>query len=111
MKVRWTDSAEADVREIGRFIARDDRRAALAWIERLTARVEALGEFPSMGRIVPEFGRVDVRELLVDRYRVVYVVRLDAVELVAVREGHRILRSDLVGEHARQYETSREARR
>jgi plasmid stabilization system protein ParE len=44
---------------------------------------------PLAGRMVPEFQRKDLREVLLRSYRIVYLVGADAIEVVTVFEGHR----------------------
>ena len=46
---------------------------------------------PLMGRKVPEIGREDVREVIMGGYRLVYRVRVDAIEILTVFDGHRLL--------------------
>ncbi len=40
--------------------------------------------FPLMGRMVPEFAREELREILFQNYRIVYTVNADVVSVVAV---------------------------
>ena len=45
---------------------------------------------------MPELGREEIREVLLRNYRLVYLVQEDAILILAVFEGHRLLReSDL----------------
>lgn len=53
--------------------------------------VEGLSELPRQGRVVPEVGREDVRELLVGNYRVIYRVEERVVNILTVRQGRRLL--------------------
>ena len=62
----------------------------------LTAAAEQAAAMPSMGRVVPEFGREDVREVMRRGYRVVYLVTERRIEIVAVSEGHRLLSDDIL---------------
>jgi plasmid stabilization system protein ParE len=80
--------------DIGRFIARDKPGAARRWVEMLRKRA---AERPLAGRPVPELDREDLREVIVRGYRIVYRVSEDLVEVLAVFEGHRLLRSALGG--------------
>lgn len=79
----------ADLEAIGDFIARDDPKAALRWVIRLKALADASGDFPLAGRRVPELARSDVREKLLENYRIVYRVAEERVEILTVFEGHR----------------------
>ncbi len=89
MKLRWSQQAQRDLLEIGRYIARDDRAAARRWVERLRQRARLAAEHPRAGRIVPEYARPELREVLLGSYRIVYLVGDDAVEVLTVFEGHR----------------------
>jgi len=53
--------------------------------------VQTLTIFPEMGRIVPEYRRPNLRELLFQNYRIVYRLTGDEVQIVAVVHGVRLL--------------------
>ncbi len=91
MKLRWTDHARRDLLAIGRYIARDNPQAARRWSERLRERARQAAENPLAGRVVPELGRDDVREVFLRSYRIVYRVGEDTVDVLTVFEGHRLL--------------------
>lgn len=48
-------------------------------------------EFPNTGRIVPEIGRSDVREVFLRTYRIVYRIVDRGIIVLTVFEGHRTL--------------------
>ncbi|HEX9725994.1 MAG TPA: type II toxin-antitoxin system RelE/ParE family toxin [Vicinamibacteria bacterium] len=91
MKLRWSDRARQDLKEIGRFIARDSRDAARKWVSRLRRRAIKAAAIPQAGRIVPEFGKPDIREVLLGNYRIVYQMTGKTVTILTVFEGHRLL--------------------
>ena len=91
MKLRWTERARRDLLDIGDYIARDNRTAARAWVERLRNRARKAAHAPQAGRVVPEFGRDDVREVFLRTYRIVYRIREDAIHVLTVFEGHKLL--------------------
>jgi plasmid stabilization system protein ParE len=95
--VKWKLSrrAQADLRRIGYYIARDNPRAAAGWVRKLQARVRLAGRSPGLGRRVPELERDDIREAIVGTYRIVYIVRAKLVEVLTIFEGHRLLPDDL----------------
>lgn len=85
-EIRWSLTAERDLREIEDFIARDAPLRAVAFINRLVEAVENLDRAPLLGR-TPEFQREDLRELIFRAYRVVY--RLEgAGQLTILRVVH-----------------------
>lgn len=92
MKVVWTEQAYVRLAEIHTFVASDNLAAADRLVARLIARGEALSRFPRRGRPVPELPDADLRELIVESYRVVYRLRGPVVEILTVFEGHRRLR-------------------
>ena len=96
--VRWSHQALADLEAIGDFIARDAPSVAQVFVERVFAAVTRLEVFPQSGRIVPEIGQEDVREIIFGSYRIVYVVSEDEVNILTVFHAARLLRpSDLPG--------------
>lgn len=90
-ELRWTDRAVADLEEIGDFIARDKPAAARAWVGRLQERARAAATTPQAGRVVPELGRQDIREVILRSYRIVYRVQAGGIVVLTIFEGHRAL--------------------
>lgn len=89
MKVAWTRGALQDLTDIGRFVASDDPSAARTLTARLKTRANRVARFPYAGRIVPEFEREDLRELVEGNYRIVYRIRRRQIHILTVFEGHR----------------------
>jgi plasmid stabilization system protein ParE len=97
--ILWSARALADLYDIGDYIARDDPEAARRWLSKLTRAAERSKRFPYAGRIVPEIGRPEIREILVKSYRIVYRIRDGKIEILTVFEGHRrLVASDLPNE-------------
>ena len=98
----WSRRARLDVRRIGDFIACDKPEAAARWVERITEAVGRLTLFPGSGRTVPEVGRDDVREIVLDGYRIIYQIRENMVIILTVFEGHmRLPKHTVNGEPSR----------
>jgi plasmid stabilization system protein ParE len=91
LRIVWTSRALRDLRDIGDFIARDNPEAAESWVGELVHAVEALAELPRSGRVVPELGREDIREVVRRSYRIVYRVRSRTLEVLTLFEGRRLL--------------------
>lgn len=84
MRIVWTRPALADVLEIKQYIAADSARYANIVVERFFTAVERLDAYPLSGRMVPELSAATVREVIEPPYRIVYRVRADALEIIAV---------------------------
>ena len=84
IKVRWTDQATRNLEGIKSFIGKDSPAYALAVVARLYASGVQLEEFPDSGRVVPELGRAEIRELVRPPYRIVYRRKPEMVEVLLV---------------------------
>jgi plasmid stabilization system protein ParE len=60
-------------------------------VTRIIASVDRLQAFPDSGRIVPERGDPEIREVIVRPYRVVYRRRANEVEIATVFRASRLL--------------------
>ncbi len=92
MKVLWTPRAIEDLKSISAFIAADNPQEARRFADTLKRRVESLCRFPKRGRIIPEAGRVDLREIIEGNYRIACRVKKDSVDILTIFEGHRLFR-------------------
>ncbi|MFZ4405316.1 MAG: type II toxin-antitoxin system RelE/ParE family toxin [Pseudobdellovibrionaceae bacterium] len=90
-KVLWTENAIEDLLAIKEYISEDSPARAETWIIELFKSGESLVNLPLRGRIVPEFKQENLRELLIDNYRLVYRIKKISIEIVTVFEGHRQL--------------------
>ena len=75
IELRWTPQAADDLQAIHDFIARDSERYAAAEAQRILVAVDQIESFPKSGRIVPEHGREDLRELVLAPYRLSLAIR------------------------------------
>ena len=82
--VNWTDRAKARLRVIHSRIAEDSLPTANKEIGKLLGASARLSELPHSGRKVPEYGRDDVRELLIKPYRVIYWILPDRIDVMTV---------------------------
>ena len=87
----WSPSALTSLAEVCEYISRDSDHYARLFAQRIFAAVETLTLFPESGRVVPEYDRRDVRELLFQNYRIVYRIKGNEVQIAAVVHGARLL--------------------
>ena len=71
-QVIWTEQASAELLEIGEYLEEYSEYYAKAWVRKIYARVTNLEKFPYMGRVVPEIGDKNIRELIEGKYRLIY---------------------------------------
>lgn len=90
-QVRWSLTAGNDLQDIEDFIARDSVLHAIAFVDRVVESAETLLKNPRIGRVVPEFNREDLREVIFRSYRVVYLLQDDKIVILRVVHGSRDL--------------------
>jgi addiction module RelE/StbE family toxin len=95
MKIEWTETARADLREIRRFIARDSKQYAKRMIERIRVVVEAVSHNPEGGHWLPEIEARDIREIYVANYRIIYRTTPGLIQVLTVLHGSRDFHGDL----------------
>ncbi len=92
MRTEFSPQALADLDAIALYIARDDPDTALAWADKLVDRAERAARAPRGGRIVPEWGDPDIREVFLKAYRIIYRIEATRILVLTVFEGHHRLR-------------------
>ena len=82
-KVIWTKQGYSTLDEAVAYVAQDSLTAAQQLLESALDTAESLAVFDERGRIVPELQQTSVRELFVQRYRLIYEVFDTKVEILA----------------------------
>jgi toxin ParE1/3/4 len=88
-RVVWAESAQLALDEVIEYIAIDSRADALRVLESALAAARHLSTLAERGRVVPELNDPAVREVFVYRYRLMYRVEPDRVEVRAFVHGAR----------------------
>lgn len=93
MRLEWSPRAERELSGVYDYIAQDSPLYARQFAEKLVQAIEALPDFPRKGRVVPEAGyRDDVRELILQGYRIIYRLHGDdLLQVVTLLNGTRDL--------------------
>jgi plasmid stabilization system protein ParE len=55
----------------------------------LTRRSEQIANFPFSGRIVPEFETEQIREVIEGSYRIIYYIKPEQIDVIAVLHAAR----------------------
>jgi addiction module RelE/StbE family toxin len=92
-KVEWTRSAIRDVRVLRDYIAYDSEVYADRFVQKIIEAVEGLAVFPLKGRSMPEADGETIREVLFQKYRIIYRVLHGEVLILMVVHGGRDLDS------------------
>ena len=95
LKIKWSPKAASNLEEICDYIAKDSEYYASLFAKRVTAKVKAIPQFPKSGRIVPEYKDENLREKVYENYRIVYRLKGELIEIVAICHGARPLESIL----------------
>ena len=82
--VIWTKPARADLKHIHDFIAEDSKHYARKVAQEIREKTDKLNELPSIGKMVPEVGKPEVRELQIYSYRIMYEVINEQPYVLAV---------------------------
>jgi addiction module RelE/StbE family toxin len=97
MHIIWTREALNRLTEIEEYIAKDSQQRAINFVNYLIDQGETLKDHPKIGRVVPEVGNENIREIIAKKYRIIYRVTEERVEILTVFEGHRLLRLEELG--------------
>jgi toxin ParE1/3/4 len=93
-KIVWTSLAADDLEEIARYISRDSHNYACGVAERVMAALDRVATFPNSGPVLPEMPDQDnIRQVIVQSWRVIYRVEREAIRVIAVLHGARLLDS------------------
>jgi len=87
MNVHWTETALGHLDAIRAYIAQDSTEYARRMVDRLTRRSQQIAEFPLSGRRVPEFDVDQIREVIEGTYRIIYHIKPDQTDVLAVIHG------------------------
>jgi addiction module RelE/StbE family toxin len=90
------ESAYADLEDIESYISQDSPSVARKFINRIFDKIDQLYQYPSFGKPVPEIGDKAVRELLLNKYRIIYkIVDEKNISIIRIVHGSRLLDLDI----------------
>ena len=94
VKVKWTYFALENLDDIGNYIGQDNMKYAKIVVRNLFTSTNLLKRHPRIGRMVPEFNNLNIRELIRGSYRVIYQIVDDKhINVVTVYHSARLLNS------------------
>jgi len=83
-KIIWTEPAVHDLSEIAEYIGRDSQHYAARIVQAVYGLAENLSMFPLKGRIVPEFGQENLREIIYQSYRIIYKIEPERLAILSI---------------------------
>lgn len=92
--VKWTDHAKSQLRHIHDYIAQDSAHYAKRVTQALVSKSLTMDGFPLTGKIVAELKDESVREISLYSYRILYEIKTDHIEVLAVIHKRRDLQAD-----------------
>lgn len=84
MNVHWTNTAVDHLLSIYEYVAQDSEVYADRLMDQLTRRSQQIGTFPRSGRQVPEYNAPDLREVIERSYRIIYRIKEEQIDVLAV---------------------------
>ncbi len=91
VRIIWSPDAAADLEAICEYIAKGSEYYARVFAQGVINAVERLMIFPESGRVVPEYNQKSIREIIFQNYRIVYRLKSDAIEIVTIMHGSRMM--------------------
>ena len=95
MKVRWARNAIGHLANIYEQISLNSLTYANRTVDKITRRSEQIANQPYSGRKVPEYDTEDIRELIEKPYRIIYRIKPDQIDVVAVIHGAQLMQDDI----------------
>ncbi len=94
MEVIFTDQFLDRVEECTDYIALDHVSTAIKWARGVIEQCQKLSNQPKSGRIVPEFRRPEIREIIHGNYRLVYELKPNQIDMLTIWHTRQILPDD-----------------
>ncbi len=90
--VVWDTEASDDLHSLYAFHSEKSEKYADMLLDAIFERTELIEQFPLLGKIVGEIGLPSIRELVVEKYRIIYFVsQSPEIRILAVRHSARPL--------------------
>lgn len=91
-RLKWTEQATNDLKNIFDFISNDSKHYAFLYISKIRNKCSILKSYPLIGRVVPEFDLHNVRELIMGNYRIIYkIVDNNQIDILSIFHSSRNL--------------------
>ena len=92
--VEWSKPARDDLHAIYEYIALDSKFYAKNTIRNIVERASKVSATPGIGRVVPELGEENIREVFIYSYRIIYQILPSKLTILAVVHGYRNIQDE-----------------
>ena len=89
LKLQFTSDAEADLIDIGDWIARDNPARSVSFIKEVQLSCMTLAMMPRAYPLVPRYEQFDIRKRNHGRYLIFYRINGDQIEILRVLHSAR----------------------
>lgn len=87
-----TESAYVDLEDIENYISQDSPIIARKFISKIFDKIDQLYLYPKSGKAVPEMMDKSIRELLINKYRIIYQLSGESrINILRIVHGSRLL--------------------
>lgn len=92
VRINWTKQAVSDLKSIAEYISGDSVHYAKLQIIRIKTKTKIIKSHNKIGRIVPEFEKSEIRELIEGNYRIIYkIVSSTQIDILTIHHSARDL--------------------
>jgi toxin ParE1/3/4 len=84
VNIVFADTAEADLERIGDYIARDNPRRAISFVQELVDHCLTLADMPRAFALVPRYEHAGIRRRPYGAYLIFYRIGIDRIEILHV---------------------------
>ncbi len=86
--------AEADLKSIKAYISRKSVFNAESFISQLLNQTKLIANNPEAGGVVLEIGLLEVRQRLYKKYRIIYLITDESIEVLTFHHSSRLLKNN-----------------
>ena len=96
VRLNWHSFAKSDLIQIYNYIYQDSVYYAVKTVNEIAMSTDNWMNFKYMGRKVPEYDLVEIRELIYKSYRIIYEVQFNKIVIHRIWHSARLLPQKLI---------------
>lgn len=90
-QIIWSNESLTDLEALAEYIGKDSPYYAAAFVKKILEASRVIQPFSVCGRVVPEVGSRNIREIFVKSYRLIYKIEETRIVVLALVHGARDL--------------------